>query len=182
MRRIWLFCARLQPLDGLMKNLPASVDTRGHESELHFERMQQFWAVFIKWNWVIKKKKKSNSQRVWECKHLLFSCLLFGFHLHVFTSEFASSEVSWFTLCLYLSAIDYQPVRWFRWPVNHLGSGCEHMSCFFLKPGGLIPPFHWYHYPHNSPPVCKTAHFLLQQHLHEPHVVFLKHFCVSIAW
>lgn len=121
---VHVFCARLQPLGGLMKNLPASADTRGHKSEFHFEWTQQFWAVFIKWNWVIKKTQKS--QRVWECKHLLFSCLLFGFHLHVFTSEFASGEVSWFALCLYLSAIDYPTVRWFRWPVNHLGSVCEH--------------------------------------------------------
>lgn len=74
--------------------------------------------------------------------------------------------------------IDYQTARWFRRPVSHLGSVCEHGSSSFLKPG-VIPHFHYYHYPHNSPPVCKTAHFLLQQHLHEPDVVSLKHFCVS---
>lgn len=161
----------------MKENLPASVDTRGHKSEFHFERMQQFWAWLIKWDWGIKKIKESACLRVWAFVVFMpFIWVSFTW----FTSEFASGEVSWFTLCLYLSAIDYQPVRWFRWPVSPLGSVWARVL-IFLKPG-VIPPFHYYHYPHNSPPVCKTTHFLLQQHLHEPDVVLLKHFCVSVAW
>lgn len=158
------FCARLQPLDGHMKDRPCIC---GHQRTKIWKDVDAA---------VLGRAHKKH--HVWTCNHLLFSSLLFGFHLHVFTSEFASSEASRFTE----SSASLQTSVSCQSPASvHVCSACEQMSSpgspsrqLSFLPSIVIIILTTQHY------WC-SRHVLLQQRLREADVGFRRHFSVYRA-